>query len=168
MALPAPITISDEANLIQGQLQLFIDTYGGSAEIVSNLKELWNQSTISSDLPRILIVYNGETSRGSFSQISPWHRVDRSWTVAVTKGRGYYSSRGAGLSDSTATETPLYDVLETVRDIIRGMTTISEETPSPDYRSIKPMQMGNLVVDGYVIDFTTANDIPSNLNITTS
>jgi len=165
MALPAPITISDEANLIQTQLQLWVASYGGSAEIVSNLRDMWNQASINSDTPRILICYMGEVSRGSFSQISAWHRVDRNWTIAVTKGRGYYLNRGEGLFDSSSTETPLYDIIESVRDIVRGMTNISEETPSPDYRSIKPMQLGNLVVDGYTIEITTANDIPSNLTI---
>ena len=163
MALPAPITISDEATLIQTELQSWVASYGGTAEVVSNLRDMWNQASISSDTPRVLICYMGETSRGSFSQISVWHRVDRNWTIAVTKGRGYYLNRGEGLFDPSSTETPLYDIIETVRDIVRGMTNISEETPSPDYRSIKPMQLGNLVVDGYTIEITTANDIPSNL-----
>jgi len=163
MALPFPITISQEANLIQTELQSWVASYGGTAEIVSNLRDMWNQASINSDTPRILICYMGETSRGSFSQISTWHRVDRNWTIAVTKGRGYYLNRGEGLFDPSSTETPLYDIIETVRDIVRFMQTISEETPSPDYRSIKPMQLGNLVVDGYTIEITTANDIPSNL-----
>jgi hypothetical protein len=163
MALLAPITISDEATLIQTELQSWVASYGGTAEVVSNLRDMWNQASISSDTPRVLICYMGEVSRGSFSQISVWHRVDRSWTIAVTKGRGYYLNRGEGLFDPSSTETPLYDIIETVRDIVRSMTNISEETPSPDYRSIKPMQLGNLVVDGYTIEITTANDIPSNL-----
>jgi hypothetical protein len=163
MALSAPITISDEAALIQTELQSWVASYGGTAEVVSNLRDMWNQASISSDTPRVLICYMGEVSRGSFSQISVWHRVDRNWTIAVTKGRGYYLNRGEGLFDPSSTETPLYDIIESVRDIVRGMTNISEETPSPDYRSIKPMQLGNLVVDGYTIEITTANDIPSNL-----
>ena len=167
MALEAPITISDEAALILARLQEFAGRYGGVAAIVPNLRELWNQASINSQSPRILICYNGETARGTFSQISPWHRVDREWLIAVTKGRGYYATRGSGLSDASATETPLYDVLETVRDIVRGMQNISEETPSPDFKSIRPMQLGNLVVDGFQITVTTANDIPSNLNAQT-
>jgi hypothetical protein len=29
-----------------------------------------------------------------------------------------------------------------------------------DYKGIKPMQLGNLVVDGYLIEFSTDNDLP--------
>lgn len=164
MSLPTPITISEEAALIQTAMKDFVHNFGGTAEVVSNLRDLWSQSSINSGSPRILICYMGEVARGSFSQISPWHRVDRNWTVAVTKGRGFYAARGDGLYNKDSTETPLYDVIEMVRDIIRGMQNISEETPGPDYRSIKPMQFGNLVIDGFEILFTTGNDVPSNLN----
>jgi hypothetical protein len=163
MALPAPITIADEANLLQKTLQDWVNNFGGSAAVVSNLRDWWNQAATNSTQPRILICYMGEDSRGSFSQIAPWHRVDRKWSVAVTRGRGYYANRGDSLSSETALEMPLFDVVETVREIIRSMLDISEETPSVDYRGIKPMQLGNLVVDGFSIEFTTANDIPSNL-----
>ena len=165
MALPTPITIAEEAALIQAQLQAFVATFGGTASVVSNLREWWNQAATNSDSPRILICYMGEDSRGSFSQIAPWHRVDRKWSVAVTRGRGFYANRGDSLLSADIPESPLFDIVETVRDIIRAMQTISEETPSPDYRGIKPMQLGNIVVDGFEISFTTANDIPSNLTL---
>lgn len=167
MALAAPITISQTAQLIHAAVDEFAQTYGGKADIVSNLKELWNQASINSQSPRILIVYNGETSRGSFSQIAPWHRVDRSWLIAVTKGRGWYANRGDSLYNAEVQEMPLYDVVENVRDVVRFLQTISEETPMPDYRSTKPMQMGTMVIDGYLIEITTANDIPSNLTTQT-
>lgn len=160
MALPNPITVAQEAKLIKEGLEPYVLESGGSVDVVSNLKELWNQSALNSQSPRVLICYMGEDSRGSFEQISRWHRVDRKWTVAVTKGRGYFSNRGSGLYDQTATEIPLYDVVESIRDQIRFNNKISAETPSPDYRSIKPMSLGNLVLDGYTIEFTTANDIP--------
>jgi len=168
MALQSPITISDEAKILQQVLNDWAITFGGKASIVSNLRDFWNQSSINSEVPRILICYNGETSRGSFSQIATWHRVDRQWTVAVTKGRGYYPERGDGLMENTSAELPLFDVLEIVRDLIRSISNISEETPAVDYKAIKPMQLGNLVVDGYTIEFSTANDIPSNLTTTTT
>jgi hypothetical protein len=165
MALPQPITIAEEAALIQTQLQQFVATFGGQASVVSNLRDWWNQAATNSDTPRILICYMGETARGSFSQIAPWSRVDRSWSVAVTRGRGFYASRGDSLMSADISESPLFDIVETVREIIRCMNNISEETPFVDYRGIKPMQFGNIVVDGFSIDFTTANSIPTNLTL---
>jgi hypothetical protein len=165
MALPQPITIAEEAALIQAQLQKFVATFGGQAAVVSNLRDWWNQAATNSETPRILICYMGEVARGSFNQIAPWHRVDRNWSVAVTRGRGFYANRGDSLMSADIPESPLFDIVETVRDIIRCMATISEETPFVDYRGIKPMQLGNIVVDGFEINFSTANDIPANLTL---
>ena len=164
MSLPQPITISEEATILKDALDAWAVSYGGSARVVSNLRDMWEQASTSSQTPNILICYNGEVSRGTFSQMATWHRVDRQWLVAVTRGRGYYAHRGDSLANSSTVEMPLYDVIESVRDLIRSCTNISEETPTVDYKSIKPMQLGNLVVDGYQIEFSTANDIPSNLN----
>lgn len=166
MSLAQPITISEEAVILKNALDAWAVQYGGSARVVSNLRDMWEQASTSSQTPNILVCYNGEVSRGTFSQIATWHRVDRQWIVAVTRGRGYYLSRGDSLAEKSSVEMPLYDVIESVRDLIRSCTNISEETPTVDYKSIKPMQLGNLVVDGYQIEFSTANDIPSNLNST--
>lgn len=165
MALPSPITISQEARLLKDELDTYAQQYGGTAEVVSNLKDLWANVHINSQSPRILIVYAGEVARGSFSQIEPWHRVDREWHIAVTKGRGWYTQRGDHLFNHEQEEKPLYDVVEEIRDAVRWMTTISEENPGPDFRKIEPMSYGAMAVDGYLIKITTANDTPSKLNI---
>jgi hypothetical protein len=165
MSLPSPITISQEAKLLKKALDEYAQGYGGTAEVVSNLKDLWANVHINSQSPRILILYAGETARGSFSQIEPWHRVDREWHIAVTKGRGWYTQRGDPLFNHEQTEKPLYDVVEEVRDLVRWMDTISEETPGPDFRKVEPMSYGNMALDGYLIKVTTANDIPSKLSI---
>jgi hypothetical protein len=159
-----PISISDSANAIQAWLQQWAQPLGGTAAVVSNLRELWNQASLNSQVPRILICYNGETARGDFAHIAPWHRVDRHWIVAVTKGRGYYANRGDSLSNGNATELPFYDAIEQVRDRLRCMLGISQESPTIDYKGIKPMQLGNLVVDGVTLEFSTANDCPTILN----
>ena len=71
--------------------------------------------------------------------------------------------RGSTLAEDTGVE-PLYDWIEQLRDFVRNINNISEETPCVDYSGIKPMQMGNLVIDGYMINFSTANDIPAPIN----
>ncbi len=159
MSLPAPIKISDQSNQIQVVLGTWATPRGGVASVVSNLREMWNQASQSSQKPRILICYNGESSRGDFSVANRNHRVDREWQIAVTRGRGFSANRGDSLSETVGNAEPFYDSVETIRDMFRTMIGISEEIPI-DYRDIKPMQLGDLVIDGYVIKATTANDIP--------
>lgn len=146
--------------MIQQVLNAWATPLGGVASVCSNLRDMWNQASMDSTRPRLLIVWNGADSRGGFGVRNANHREDREWIVAVTRGRGFYSNRGDSLSQTKGNETPFYDVVETVRDLCRSILNISEELPTIDYKTIRPMQLGNLVVDGYMIAFGTANDIP--------
>jgi hypothetical protein len=160
MALSAPLKVSDQALIIQQVLQSWAEPKGGVAVVASNLRDFWKQAATSSQKPRILICYNGDNSRGDFAHANDWHRVDRQWIVAVTRGRGFTANRGDTLSTTVGNMEPFYDSVEAVRDQIRTILNISEELPTVDYKSTKAMQLGDLVVDGYTIEFSCANDIP--------
>jgi len=160
MPLPAPISISQQAQNIVDVLRPYAETSGGVAEVVSNLRELWAQAAMSSDRARILVCYNGEQSRGDFSVANVNHRVDRQWIVAVTRGRGWNSKRGDSLYKTVGSTDPFYDVVEEVRELLRTITNISEEFPI-DYKRISPMTSGNKALDSYGIEFSCASDIPT-------
>ena len=158
MPLTAPVSISNQAGQIALVLQGYAQSAGGVADVVSNLRDLWFQASQSSQKPRILICYNGESARGDFSVANYNHRVDRQWIVAVTRGRGWLANRGDSLYKTT-TQDPLYDVVEEVRELLRCMIGISEEFPI-DFKRISPMNSQNKALDAYAIEFSTANDIP--------
>ena len=158
--LTSPPKISEQAGQIRDWLQSYIAEKGGVAVVASNFRDMWEQASNNDDRPRILICYAGEASRGDFSVANKNHRVDREWNVLVTKGRGFNAIRGDGLTESSGNTDPFYDNVEDVREMLRRMTGISEEFPI-DYRSIRPVQMGQLTIDGYLITFSTANDIPA-------
>lgn len=160
MPLPAPISISQQASNILAVLQPYAQASGGTAEVVSNLQMLWLQASMATDRPRILVCYNGETSRGDFSVANVNHRVDRQWIVAVTRGRGWNSNRGDSLYKTVGTVDPFYDVVEEVRELLRTKSDISEEFPI-DYKRISPMISGNKALDSYGIEFSVASDIPT-------
>jgi hypothetical protein len=163
MALTAPPKISDQANQILSVLTRWGTTYLATVSIVSNLRDLWEQASLNTQKPRVLICFVGSEPRGGFREANYQNREDRSWMVAVTRGRGFFAERGdslAGSSQGQTSEIPFYDIVEEVRDQIRSILSISEERPTVDYRGMKPMQLGGLVVDGISIHFSTANDIP--------
>lgn len=128
--------------------------------VVSNLRDMWRQAAINSDRLRILICFGGATSRGNFGDIGPWHREDREWLVAITHGRGFTADRGDTLTGSDNNQDSFYDDVEFVRDTCRRLLCISQEKPTIDYRGLTPMQLGNMVIDGYLLKFTVAADIP--------
>jgi hypothetical protein len=154
----AKAQISYQANIIANQLNVWAQARGGTAVVVSNLRDLWQQAAQSSQKPIIYVCYMGENPRGSFQLASITHRVDRQWTVCIKRGRGFTAVRGDTLSTTTSVD-PFYDNAEEARDLIRVLLGISEEFPL-DYKGMKPMQLGGQVIDAYLIEFSTANDLP--------
>lgn len=160
MPLPVPPSISVQCQQIVDVLKPYATKSGGFADMASNLRDLWAQTSMASDRPRILVCYNGENIRGDFSVAAFNHRVDRQWIVAVTRGRGWNANRGDSLYKTAGNADPFLDVVEEVRELIRTMIGISEEFPL-DYKRISPMTSGNKALDSYAIEFSTANDIPA-------
>ena len=152
------MTVADEAKIYVNALFDWTKETGGTAVVVSNLKDLWEQAVIASDKTRVLICFAGEQARGSFSRAAATRRVDRQWQAAVTRGRGYASTRGNTLTDTVGNADSFYSVVEQVRDKIRALNNVSVEAPL-DYKSTKPMSMGQLVVDGYLLEWSTAQDL---------
>lgn len=162
MPLDAPITISQQAKNLQAVLNTWAVQHGGVAETASDLKNFWEQAGNNNDIPRILIVYNGENARGEFRTRSALDRVDRKWQVGVFRGRGFSAQRGRSLTNTVVNAMPFYDVVEQIRDLIRSILDISEEFPV-EFMGINPMSPNppTLIMDAYVIEFVTANDIPN-------
>jgi hypothetical protein len=154
------VTISEQASAIQQVLQSWADNNGGTAVVVSNLDALWKQAFMSSQKQRLLICFMGEQIRGDFSVAAAMHRVDRDWVVAITQGRGLTADRGDALILPNQNAPAFYDSVEYARDICRCLTGISAEVPV-DYKNIEPMQLGEMVADGYLIHFSVATDIPN-------
>jgi hypothetical protein len=148
MANPSPISISDQASLIQGTLDQWAQQNGGIARIVPNLKQLYLQSAMDTQSLRILIAFGGTRRRGSFS------------TANVTKGEAPTAERGEFLTEQTGNTDPFLKEVETIRDIFRWIPNISQEAPANDYEGIEPMAINDTQMSGYLITGTTAHDMP--------
>ena len=169
MSLPAMISISAQANQIGQWLTEQTQGSGASVELLANQRHLWEliYSMAVDGNPKILVCFDGETSRGSFNERNLLYRVDRAWVVVVMRGHGFDHS---GMNEpKVPLATAFYDDCEGVRDLLRRMTSVSEEPL--DYVSMKPLPgvaqpgMANVFLDGYVISFTTANDLPAVTNL---
>ena len=153
------MNISDTAKNFQEPIQAWAKERGGVCSIVSNLKDMWEQAYQASEKPRIFICYNGEHVRGEFALAAYLARVDRQWQVAVTRGRGFSLPRGLNLVNQVQNSESFYDSVEAIREIIRMSLNTSVELPV-DFKGIRPMASGNLIIDGYIIEFSTAADLP--------
>lgn len=164
MSLPARIKISDQANTLANWIDQWMTPYKGSVEVMANLRHLYEAvfGMGVNNAPKALICYNGETARGGFDERNTLDRVDREWVVVLLRGHGF---RNAMSRQEPGQEIAFYDAVEQLREIIRRVTSISEEFPI-DFKSIRPLpgvaqpNAANVFLDGYAIEFTTANDIP--------
>ncbi len=170
--LAAPPKISAQAEALRTYLLNYTQIHGGDVKVMHNPRHLWEEvfsvasgSGISANAaaPRLLICYMGERSRGGFNQANTLHRVDREWTVTVLMGHGFKNN----VSEPTRNAPmPFLDVIEDLRDGIRVMLNLSEEFPI-DFKTVQPLPGAgpspqiNVFMDGYVITFSTANDIPA-------
>lgn len=159
------ITVSDEAQQIAAWLGQWAETKGGTVKVMANLAHLWEELYGMDEKPRLLVCYTGEQARGGFSYANRLMRVDRQWTVVVTRGHGWANLMTDAGSASEGSVDPFYDVVEVVRDLIRVMDSISAEWPV-DYKATRPMpnahpaRSANVFMDAMAIEFSTANDIP--------
>ncbi len=130
----------------------WVQDNGGDCVIVSNLLDLWEASSQSSQKPLVFLCWAGEESWGAFETRAVTHRVKREWMVRVKQGRGYKSVRGD-------TVLQFSTVVEHIRDMIRAMLGVSEDE-GVDYTSTKLVRLGDQVMDCYDIVFSTQNDMP--------
>lgn len=160
MSLAIPPTISEQSAAISYWIGQYVLPLGGTSIVASNLRDMWNQAFQASDKPIVYTCWAGDSPRGP-SDIMRWtHRVDREWATLVKRGRGFCAIRGDSLNQTVGNAIPFYDVVEGVRDRIRQILSISEEG-LVELRGIRPWQLGNQVLDAYLISFATANDMPT-------
>lgn len=154
------MTEAQEANAYVNALTEWAQNSGGVVTYVPTVSELWVQAYITSDKPRVLFCYVGEIARGPFSRAAATHRVDRQWLAAVTRGRGVSANRGDAWTQTVGNSPPFLDVFATVREAIRAINNTSAEVPL-DYKATKTVSQKGDTLDGLVIEFSTAHDLPA-------
>lgn len=161
------MTIEWQAQFIQAWLTPWVEAAGGCVKVLANPKHLWEEIFQIQDIPRVLICFNGEISRGPFQQINTLHRVDRNWIAAIIRGHGFknYMAEGVGQPNTPAVIDPFYKSCQILRDKCRVLNNITEEAPV-DYKGMEPIpsiapygNAGNVFMDGFSVRFSSANDI---------
>jgi hypothetical protein len=134
-------------------LLTLVQTVNGSCVMVSNMREMWQLASEDSQKPLIYVCYGGESAWSSNANISALtYRVSRNWIIGIKQGRGYTSDRGYSL-------TNFLPFVELVRDTIRTMIGVSQDNGN-DFASIEPWSLGTQIIDGYILRFSTKNDLP--------
>lgn len=162
MSLSSPPLISQQSQQIVQQIKnyLTVNLLTGECVAASNMREMWEQASQATNKSIIYVCWTGDAARGPGSIMRWTHRVDREWSILVKRGRGFYSTRGDSLNQTKGNEIPFYDIVEGVRDSMRQILSISEEG-LVEFNGVRPWQLGNMIMDAYLLSFKTANDMPT-------
>lgn len=160
--ITTPPAISEQKALLEQVLTAYAQQFtGATVSRVPTMAKLWMEVYSVSTKPRFVFCCAGETARGAFSQANTLHRVDRRWSVAILRGTGWGLQAAPG-------EVDFDDLLEEVRDyVLRSLWGLTEEPPI-DYKNWTPIppnlaagQAANTFIEGAIIEFSTANDLPA-------
>lgn len=160
VGLTQDISISQEAIMVQGILKRWAEPKGGTVKILANTSHLWEELPVSTDKPRLLLIYNGESPRGPFESTDQTWRVDRQWMLVVVRGHGFKNEMAEPQGDAI----DFYTALEQIRDAVRTILNISQEFPI-HYKgmnplpSVAPSQSASVFMDATAIEWSTAHDI---------
>jgi hypothetical protein len=160
--------ISDQLKALGAWLADQTSGSGAVVRCLPNMRLMWQAiyDTPMQGSPQILCCFTGATARGSFAQRNTLDREDREFSVVVLRGSGFKRTaieRTKVPAAGVESQVDFLDDCEDVRDLCRRLIGISGERI--DYVSMKPLpgvaqpNMANSFLDGYVITFTTANDI---------
>lgn len=153
--------ISEQIKFIVAHLNEYLETEG-EAFACSDLVHMWQQLLNKSNGLRVLVMYAGESLRENFPGASVTGRVDRRFTVLVTRGRALTVERGTPLINSGAWGEPLYDMVENVRDMCRSFLMDPNTTERPiDYIGINLFNSegSGQLFDAYQIEFSVGTQL---------
>lgn len=152
------MTIGEQLQFIQQQLRPWADDTKGRLEIAADPVHLLGLLAVSPGAARIVILFDGEEKRGEYEETG---RVDRKFLVTVSRGRGFKLDPGDALIEGAAGGKPLYDLVEEGRELVRALVFDRETTEGmPDYKATRRVQLEELTVDAYQIEFTIGTQLP--------
>jgi hypothetical protein len=126
------VTISEQATVLRSSLADWVATEGGEALIAIDMAHLWEMAYQRSNTPKVIVCFTAEQPIGGDDVSTPLLRVERTFTVCLTRGRAATVKQGALLVEGGPQSKPLYDLMEGMRDSVRRIIGVNVDAPSPD------------------------------------
>jgi hypothetical protein len=150
------VKISEQLNIIRQSLGDWSERYGGRALVASDMEHLWAMCAARSDTPRVIICFDSEEPRCDFSVAEAIGAVDRTFVIAVTRGRGFAADRGDTVSGVVGNAIAFSDIYEEARDTIRAIANLNmDDGKIPYFKGARKIQMGDeTILDGWMFEIS--------------
>lgn len=151
------MTIAAQMKLIRDTLAAAVRPDGGTVFVAGDPYQLVTMLRETTKGVRVGVLFSSEEKRGDYEERGA---VDREFWVIASRGQGLKLEPGASLVDGAAGGRPLFDIMETLRQAIRGISFDAETTEvTPDFRGIKTFNTEGYLVDAYQLTFTIGSQL---------
>ena len=142
--------LSTQLKRLQADLQEWASAQGGSAAIAGDPVHLWQLLQTKPGAVRAVVLWVSDDPRGEHRESGV---AERSFTVVISRGRGFTLDRSTSLVDGAAGGAPLFDLVEEARDVLRGIAFAGDDTESIlEVGRIGVFDTGQHLADAYSID----------------
>ena len=155
------MTLKQQLTNIKTSLDKWATNENGGALIAFDHVHLWHLLLHKPGAPRAVCVYEGEDAKVPFEGASRLGRVNRHFSVTISRGRGLNLERGASLTDGAGGGRPMYDLVSEAVEIIRKTSAVADDGDGPiDYHGTHRVDGPNgMIVDAYQIDFSAGTQL---------
>ncbi len=155
--------ISEQLLAFEAALAPFCATQGGDAKVASDPVNLFELLAEKPGSLRVAILFNTEDKRGEYEESGG---VDRHFLFVITRAKGLTLNPADSLIRGAAGGMPMFDLVENVRDTVRGLTIVSADNPdtegTPNYLGAKPYVTPNgILTDAMQLEFALGCQLPA-------
>lgn len=151
--------ISAQLNQVATTLDVWCRTKGGVAVVASDPFEMLGMLQNKPGGLRAVVMFTGENKRGEYEEAG---FVDRNFAIVVSRGRALTLEPGASLTVGSANGDPLFDLAESARDVIRGLSFDAETTEvTPNYTGTEALAVDGKRLDAYQLNFQIGTQLPA-------
>lgn len=154
------MTIAEQMSGLLVPLRTWAESNKGSVHVAGDGVELIEMLALKPGAFRAVLFFRDELPRGTFDECG---KVDRTFLVVISRGRGLTISRDQNLIGESAGGRPLFELAEECREVCRTYVTEPETEERPvTYRGMRPFaQSGELIMDALQIEFSIGTLIPN-------
>ena len=153
------MTIAEQIRLLLEALEPWAASNGGSVKVANDKPHLFQLLGANPGAPRAAVYFVEERPRSRrFDDIAG--RVDRTFWICVSRGRGFNAALGKSLTDGVAGGKPMFVLVEEAREEARGVRQADIDETRPYYKGTYPIEMEDAKVDAYYVELVLAAEIP--------
>ena len=153
-------SIKDLFEIVFTPLKAWAESQQAKAVIASDEQQAWAYCFASEVVPKFIIVWTGEEMYGEDSVSAINRMANNNFDIIVTRNRGLQVDRAQTLVWN-ASVTPLFEIVQQVRDLIRCIQDTALPEWPINYKGTEQFNIPGFIMDCYRIRFQILNFLPS-------